>query len=414
MTPPEPHNPDFQPDVPNAIEDEPYHGHYRKAQGPDLEARRAQPDRFDLAELLKARREALGWTLDNVAEITRVKRSYLEALEQAAYDVLPPRAFALGFVKAYAKALGLDDESLADMFRREVSPQNTKLHAPSGASLEDAKPSYRRYFVAAGGLVAVIVAWNIWQRQPAGHAHRGIDDVAASSWAQGVPLIRDGVVYVTRPQAAPPDQDVPTPYVTPGLEAQFASIDAAHNINAEAPAPDAAALDMRKAFNPRGAVYGAEPEDSSVTLQATKSVNLVLRDPAGAIYFVHQFAPGEAYRLPASDQQNVLLDVSDPTAFDMFYNGEYAGVMEAKITPVGKANSRAMQLSNALDAHEGQAPVAARPAPPPPVVMPQAMPRSDAPIPYMPSVRKPAPASAGSPSSSPPSASSASVSSPEA
>lgn len=407
MTPPEPQNPDFQPDVPAAIEDEPYHGLYREKPRPLHETERApQADRFDLADILKSRREALGWSLDDVAEITRVKRSYLEALEQAAYDVLPPRAFALGFVKAYAKALGLDEESLADMFRREVSPQNTRLHAPSGASLEDAKPSYRRYIVAAGCLVAAIVAWNIWQHQPGLHARRGVADIAGTSWAPGVPLIHDGAIYVTRPQPAPPDQDVPVPYVTPGLEAQFASLDAQQASSPQASAPDAL---TRKAFNPRGAVYGADPEDSVVTIQATRSVNLVLRDGNGNVYFVHQFSPGEAYRLPQSDQQAVLLDVSDPSAFDMFYNGEYAGALEANVTPVGKVNARAMQLSNALDARQangqgngqsnGQA--AARPdLAPPPVVTPKAELRPEGPIPYLPAVRHKSAASDSSAASS--------------
>lgn len=383
-----------KPDAARAVEEEPHRGFFHRKPARSSHDEVRQPDRFDLAEMLKSRREALGWSLDEVAEITRVRRSYLEALEQAAYDVLPTRAFAIGFVKAYAKALGLDDEGLADMFRREVSPQSTKLHAPSGTSLEEVKPSYRRYLVAAGCLVAAIVAWNIWQRQAgSGHGGRAPDErLAAQSWKAGGPLIHDGVIYVTRPQAAPPDQDVPTPYVTPGLEAEFASINAAYVASSAAPA-DLANGDMRKAFNPRGAIYGAEPENSTVTIQATRSVNLVLRDPAGAIYFVHQFAPGEAYRLPDDVQQDVLLDSSDPMAFDMFYNGEYAGTMDTKVVPVGRVNARAAQLSSALDAHASATAPAQREAPPPPVVAPQAAPRSDAPIPYAPAERKPAPAS---------------------
>jgi transcriptional regulator with XRE-family HTH domain len=397
---------DMQPDAPGAIEDEPYHGLFHGRKAPLLADEGRQPDRFDLAKLLKERREALGWSLDDVEDITRVKRIYLEALEQAAYDVLPPRAFALGFVKAYAKALGLDEESLADMFRREVSPQNTRLHAPSGASLEDAKPSYRRYLIVAGCLVAAIVAWNIWQHTPVSHNHRrGLYGIDASSWAAGVPLIHDGLVYVTRPSPPPPDQDVPAPYVTPGLEAQFASLDAEQNASATAPETASDAALMRKAFNPRGAIYGAEPEDSNVTLQATKSVNLVLRGADGAIYFVHQFAPGEAYRLPSDDQQDVLLDASDPSAFDLYYNGEYAGLMDAKVTPVGKVNARAAQLSNALDAQKATIAQTTTAAAPPPLVVPQATPKSDAPIPYLPAVRKAAPASAAASSSSSSSAS---------
>src|SRR6185312_6318307 len=126
--------------TPSVIEDDAYQGIYHglgaaakgRPSGDDVRA-----DRFHLAEILKRTREAHGLTLDEVAEITRVRRAYLEALEQAAYDVLPSRAFAIGHVKAYAKALGLDEETLADMFKVEVAESATRLHAPSGASLED-------------------------------------------------------------------------------------------------------------------------------------------------------------------------------------------------------------------------------------------------------------------------------------
>ena len=58
--------------------------------------------------LLKAARESQGWTLQHVAELTRVRRAYLAAIEDMRPDLLPSRPFAVGYAKAYAKALGLD------------------------------------------------------------------------------------------------------------------------------------------------------------------------------------------------------------------------------------------------------------------------------------------------------------------
>ncbi|MDI7776234.1 helix-turn-helix domain-containing protein [Asticcacaulis sp. EMRT-3] len=409
LTPPDLTPPDMEPseglrDTPGIIEDEPYEGLYRGAQRPLLGAEGGhQPDRFDLAEILREKREALGWSLDEVADITRVRRNYLEALEQAAYDVLPPRAFALGYVKAYAKALGLDEETLADMFRREVSDQTVRLQAPSGASLEDVKPNYRLYLIVAGCLVAGIFIWNVLQRQTAGHGARAqMAAMDASSWAPGMPLIHDGAIYVTRPGDAPKDQDIPTPYVTPGLEAGFASIAAENDSSEAAPVPVQDVLQMRKAFNPRGAVYGAEPENSNVTIQATKSVNLVLRATDGAIYFVHQLMAGEAYRIPDNSQQDVLVDVSDPTAFEIYYNGEFAGMLDAPVTQVAKLNARAVQLASALDARQAQeGQIIGRSAPAPaPVVQPVLPKKSDGPIPYLPAVRKAAPPAASATASS--------------
>src|SRR3569623_1299038 len=103
------------------IEDEPYYGLYRGAPpGFETQAQGQLPGRFELADILKSTREKKRLSLDQVAEITRVRRTYLEALEQAAYDVLPPRAFTGGYVKSCAKALDLDEETLADMYRRDA------------------------------------------------------------------------------------------------------------------------------------------------------------------------------------------------------------------------------------------------------------------------------------------------------
>ncbi|MFT4074180.1 MAG: helix-turn-helix transcriptional regulator [Asticcacaulis sp.] len=378
---------------PNIIEDEPYQGIYRGEANSAFKGTTdgRLPDRFDLAEILKTTRESQGLSLNEVSELTRVRRAYLEAFEQAAYDILPPRAFAIGYVKAYAKALGLDEETLADMYKREVSPASTKLHAPSGASLEEVRPTYRNYIIAAVVLVSAVVIWNVVQRQPSLHLgdHNHEAEFGSSKWAAGMPNMLNGAIFVSQPQPAPRDQDVPVPYVTPGLEAGFASIDAAKNSTSAAPVP-VEDMRMRKAFNPRGAIYGAAPENSSVTLQATKTVNLVVRDPAtGAVYFAHSIGAGESYRLPANDQQNLLVDISDISAFEIYYNGEYAGTLDGTLTPVGRLNARAAQLSAALDQKQAQAAgqaVVPRATPAAPIAAPAAD-KPNGPIPYLPSQR---------------------------
>ncbi len=380
----------------DGIEDEPYQGLYHGVGQAKVLSGMAPdhlPDRFDLAEILKTTREAKGWTLDEVAEITRVRRAYLEALEQAAYDILPSRPFAIGYVKAYAKALGLDEETLADMFKRDMSEPQTRLHAPSGASLEDVKPNYRLYISIAGCLVAAIVVWNILQYKPvllAAHNRNG--DFDSQPWSSARALFQNGVVLVTKPAPAPKDQDVPAPYITPGLEDGFASIAAANTSSSAAPVPLQDVLPSR-AFNPMGAVYGAQPEDSAVTLQATASVSLTLHDATGNVFYAQQFSPGEAYRLSQTDQQGLIIDVSDPKAFDVYYNGEYAGGMDAPKTQVGQLNARAAQMSAALEAKQAsQHQVASVFIAAPPPEAPTVIKRPDAPIPYMPATPRPEPA----------------------
>ncbi|ESQ86719.1 hypothetical protein ABAC460_22595 [Asticcacaulis sp. AC460] len=377
-------------DHPPIIEDEPYQGLYSGGNQPHAMQNDGRlPDRFDLAELLKSRRAQLGLSLEEVSEITRVRRAYLEAFEQVAYDVLPPRAFAIGYIKAYAKALGLDEESLAEMYKREATEPAVRLHAPSGASVEDTKPNYRAYIIAAACVVGAVAIWNVVQHRPVSHAGRNAQALNENAkWKWAVPNLHDGQMQLTRAAPAPQDQDVPQAYVTPGLEEGFSSMMAADNASA-AVVPVTEVLQARKAFNPQGAVYGAPPESSNVTLQATRSVDLIVRDASGsAISFATQLNAGEAYRVPATDWQEKVIQISDLKYIEVYYNGEYAGQMDSLVTTVGKVNGRAAQMSAVLDARqaqEGQVAVVYKTSPKPEA--PKVEPRPTDPIPYLPSVR---------------------------
>ena len=60
-------------------------------------------------------RETKGLTLDEVAIKTRIHPEYLKALEESNFAKLPEQVFAKGFVRSYARSLGLDEE---DAMRR--------------------------------------------------------------------------------------------------------------------------------------------------------------------------------------------------------------------------------------------------------------------------------------------------------
>ena len=75
---------------------------------------------------LRVKREQLGWTLPDVAAWLRIKLSYLEALESGQVTKLPGNTYALGFLRAYAGALGLDADDISRRFRHETKDINRK------------------------------------------------------------------------------------------------------------------------------------------------------------------------------------------------------------------------------------------------------------------------------------------------
>lgn len=286
---------------------------------------------------LKAAREASMRTLGQLADATRVRAEYLKALEDNAWSLLPSRPFTLGYVRAYARALGLDEEAAADRFRAEYPDNAEKLQAPVGSDLEDVKKRSPWLLGVVGVAVVAVVAWNVTQR--IANADRplpsALKDVPAT-WKQGEPL---SVIQVSAPLPAPADQTVPAPYITPGLDPE-AQTAAATATPASAAVPPGPQIRVGAAFNPRGAVYGAAPNASGVTLQARKPVNIVVRNGDGSVvYFARQLAEGEAWRAPTGG--NMMIDVSDPLAFAVYLNGEYHGSLDAAVTPVAKLNGMA-------------------------------------------------------------------------
>ena len=81
----------------------------------------AQPEvlaatRVNPGETLRQARENNGWTLAEVALKLNLTASSLSNLETGAFDKLPGHTFARGYIRAYAKLLGMDQASLVREF----------------------------------------------------------------------------------------------------------------------------------------------------------------------------------------------------------------------------------------------------------------------------------------------------------
>jgi cytoskeleton protein RodZ len=83
---------------------------------------------------LKKEREKRGITLDDVALNTKIGTRFLRALEEEHFDQLPGGIFNRGFVRAYARCVGLDeDQAIADylMASGEAQPKKAEIAEPA-------------------------------------------------------------------------------------------------------------------------------------------------------------------------------------------------------------------------------------------------------------------------------------------
>src|SRR5713226_7270714 len=85
-----------------------------------------------VGEVLRERREELGYDLDAIGEALRIKPVFLAALEQGRAQDLPGATYAIGFIRAYAQHLGLDSDRILDSYKAETAevPARSDLSLP--------------------------------------------------------------------------------------------------------------------------------------------------------------------------------------------------------------------------------------------------------------------------------------------
>lgn len=114
-------------------------------------------------DILRQSRTERGITLNDVEQDIRIGRNYIEALESARFDQLPAPVYARGFMRSYARYLGLDPEEAVRAVPRdlprpaELDPfpglrRATPASLPSLPNLQNVSPP-----MAIGGGVAAIL-----------------------------------------------------------------------------------------------------------------------------------------------------------------------------------------------------------------------------------------------------------------
>lgn len=74
----------------------------------------------DLGQLLKKARLDKGMSLEQLEEITKIRKRYLEAIEEGDYKILPGSFYVRAFIKSYAEAVGMDPNEVLGLYRSVI------------------------------------------------------------------------------------------------------------------------------------------------------------------------------------------------------------------------------------------------------------------------------------------------------
>jgi hypothetical protein len=272
---------------------------------------------------LKTARESLGVSEDDIAQATRIRAAYIAAIEAFDFDALPARPFVVGYVRAYARALGLEAESVVARFQREAPKVDGKLRPPGGVNT-DAFASMRWLVVVGVMVISAVAIWNLTRRV---ELQTPLPDEAAT-WRSAPARPPIGPARIGAPLPTPPEATTPPVYQTPGLAGVATPTAPSHPsspVNGKTASLVAQPGDggAPATFAPGGSIYGEGGTPTSVVLQARKPTTLIVRAPGGGISFARLLAPGEAWR--SSGPGGQVADVADPAAIEVYVGGVSRG-----------------------------------------------------------------------------------------
>lgn len=146
-----------------------------------------------IGEILLGARERSGLNLDAVSLETKIPRRSLEYLETDNYDALPAKVYVRGFLRTYARVLGLDVQHILD--RYEVQTGQTHKSLGDHWEIEEevieeklaAPHIFKRFVLPAIGLAAavVIIVWFLSGREGSIEPPRDLPEGVVSEEADG-------------------------------------------------------------------------------------------------------------------------------------------------------------------------------------------------------------------------------------
>lgn len=213
-----------------------------------------------VGEKLRDARLAQGLELSDVAARTRVPQRHLAAIENSDYSGLPSPTYAIGFVKAYARAVGADEVALARELRAETASTFAAREVYESYDPEDPVREPPSALAWGGAIVAILL-------------------LAAVGLWYGTDLFRGGLT--------PAPEPTPTALATPEA------------------APSAAATPV---------------SGGQVTLIATQPVWLRIYDATGTRLYEKEMAAGERYDVPA-DANGPMINLGRPEAVQVTIDG---------------------------------------------------------------------------------------------
>lgn len=273
-------------------------------------------------ERLQREREMRGITLEEISESTKISTRSLEALEHEEFDKLPGGIFNKGFVRAYARFVGIDEEQAVADFIAVAGETEQPLPSPvprprSPETLAPETVNWRGVVVVV--LLFSLAAAALWKLAP--RAYR--------SAKLGAEAVR---VRLSRRTPPPPPVIPATPAAQPAEPGSLPVVEAAEP--ATAPAPDKrrkSALKTAKAAENAEKPH-SQSADGFVVLIRAREDSWVSITADGKPFSARLLNADSVEEVRAT--REVVLKTGNAHGVDVSYNGKPVSLGDREVTTV--------------------------------------------------------------------------------
>lgn len=179
-----------------------------------------------VGDVLRRNREERGLSLADVSRETRIPQRHLLALEEGHHERLPSLTYAVGFIRSYAKALGLVSDPLIVQFKDETALTSTPQPQISPDLPVEARQPGLGWIIGGAVALVVLLGGGYWLMQSgATTTVAPAVDPATESLAQAEPVPQpQPAAPVLSDTAAPPLAGPPPEPLAADVSADSAAV----------------------------------------------------------------------------------------------------------------------------------------------------------------------------------------------
>lgn len=126
-----------------------------------------------VGEMLRQAREAQNMTLEEIAEITKIRTDHLRALEEGRYDIFIAPVYIKGFIRNYAQAVKLDPQTVlplvddelrkVEKFKDSPTLSGRKKGAVDWIMFQLSKVHWEIILPVLGIIILLLISYNLYR-----------------------------------------------------------------------------------------------------------------------------------------------------------------------------------------------------------------------------------------------------------